>query len=145
MVRFVSLSFAFLVFGCGGDKTSDSTPPGPPTFTEIRDDVLFRSCALGTCHLPGEDGAVGGIPGEHGLLSLDPSQPDLAYDAVVGFTGIHGKVLVVPGDPSGSFLVTKITGAQGTGEGGAMPEPFGLDAITAGRVIEWIERGAPND
>lgn len=134
-----------MMVACGGDKAADSEPAGPPTFTEIRDDVLFKSCALSTCHLPGEDGAVGTILGEHGMLVLDPSQPDAAYDALVGFTGIYGHVLVVPGDPDASFLVAKITGAQGTNEGGAMPEPFGLDAITAGRVIEWVEIGAPNN
>ena len=57
-----------------------------------------------------------------------------------------GKKLVVPGAPETSFLMDKIEGRLGPGEG--VPMPFGRSALRAAQVEairKWILAGAPRE
>jgi hypothetical protein len=71
-----------------------------------------------------------------------------AYAALVGVasTGKAGAVRVIPGNPSGSYLVQKLEGAADI-VGLRMPRngpPFLTDAQIA-LVRQWIQNGAPNN
>lgn len=128
-----------LTAACSGKDSDDSGAAGDATFARVNDEVLANGCALSTCHAAGSDGAV-----ESGL-TLSDSDASANYAAIVNATGASGKTLVVPNDPDGSFLVTKVTGAQESGEGDPMPPPFGLDAEKAALVVAWVEAGAENN
>ena len=132
--------FVLILTACGSKSDDSAAPSGPATFTEVRDEILLKSCALaGGCHLPGEEGDT------DGELPWDPNNPDAVYATLVNATAATGKVLVTPGDVNNSFLVVKITGEQGADEGDPMPPPFGLNAETAARIVSWIEDGAPDN
>jgi hypothetical protein len=84
-------------------------------------------------------------------------RPSAAYRALVRHPAEarRGAMLVAPGDPSRSFLVAKLTGALGPGEGKAMPldvdtgtpvVPSPIDGRFIHDILErWIAAGAPDD
>ena len=94
--------------------------------------IFAAQCA--SCHT--------GASGSGGLdLTTDP------YTAIVdqASVGYAGRTLVVPGDSAGSFLYLKVTGAQSSSEGTAMPPMDGLGAARAAAVAGWIDAGATTD
>jgi hypothetical protein len=130
--------------GCD-EKLSDLTGPSPnlkPTFASIRDEILLSTDAAGrsacvNCHTPG--GPAGG------LLNF---RADDVYARLVNAPSRQkaGAVLVVPGDPDGSYLVQKLEGRAGI-VGQRMPfsgPPF----LTDGQMFvirRWIADGAANN
>ena len=124
-----------LLAACSGTK--DSAPAEPaPTFTEVRDEVLMLSCALASCH----GGATSG-------LELDKDAPEEAWAALVNATADSGRVLVVPGDPDGSYLIQKLRADEGI-EGDPMPPPFGLlhaNEEAYAKIEAWVAAGARDD
>jgi hypothetical protein len=79
------------------------------------------------------------------------TDPATSYASLVGVDPTNsmarqaGKKRVVPGDPSRSFLMDKITGAMEFGEGDPMPqneERLSPDEIAL--IRRWIQAGAPS-
>lgn len=124
---------------CGG---KGDTGTDEVTFTQVRDDVLLKSCGLSTCHKPNADPALWASESE---LVMDPDDPDAIYDAIVNATAATGKTLIVPNDVDGSFLITKSKAEQEPTEGDPMPPPFGLPAEDIDLLVAWVNAGAPND
>lgn len=122
--------------GCGdGEVCEDSRCVSALPSYSRHIDPIFRAkgCASSGCH--------GGLRPEEGLDLRDTAS---AYESLVGrpSTQCDGKVLVVPGDPSASYLLNKLTG-QGMCHGSRMPvggQP--LAAHELDRVRIWIETGA---
>lgn len=77
--------------------------------------------------------------------------PSTSYSSLVGVDPTNslarqaGKKRVMPGDPSRSFLMDKITGDMEFGEGDRMPQndhPLSADQIAL--IRRWIQAGAPS-
>lgn len=137
----VALALALSLPACaGGDST-----PAAPGFRQLNEAVFKPNCASAACH----SGA--GIAG----LSFDDAEAAYAY-LVDGIpvnapAAEKGLRLVAPGDPEGSFLVTKMTanktdlvlhrfGAPMPMAATEIPGPSSLQAIR-----DWIAAGAPLD
>jgi mono/diheme cytochrome c family protein len=94
--------------------------------------VVQRSCACAGCHA-----------GRDAWLGLDLT-PAVAYDNLVGRPSqeVPGLLLVKPFDVDRSYLVQKLLGLQA--RGARMPlKADPLDADEIGRIIRWIQAGAP--
>ncbi len=125
------LLLGLVLTACGGSEPSDA----PPSFTEIHERVLQPSCVFATCHESG--------PSPAGMLSL------AANDAYAGLVEVRSsvvtaKVRVVPGDPSASYLMEKLTEAMPTA-GDPMPPGAPLEDDRIELVRAWIEAGAADD
>lgn len=122
---------ALLLVGCAGE-------PEPATFTEVRDDLLLKSCALSSCHGSGT-----------GDLTLSADAPEDVHGALVDVdaVGVPTLKLVKPGDPDNSYLVMKLEGHADIVDD-PMPPPSGLldqDPEMVERVRSWIANGAKDD
>jgi hypothetical protein len=127
MVRALPLLVLPLLVACGEEPVPEPTP----TFTQVDDDILSKSCAFSSCHGGGSGG-----------LRLDGTDAD--YDALVDVpsTGKPSATLVVPGDADASYLIQKLEGADGIV---GVPMPQGTDSLEADRLQElrdWIDAGA---
>jgi hypothetical protein len=139
LLGIAALGLAFLS-GCDpAPKVGPARPAGGPTsatFTGISQDILVPRCASSACH--------SGTP-----PAYEPSlDADLAYDAIVGVQATQAPaVLVVPGEPSQSYLVQKLRGEGGNSGGIAtlMPPGDPLDPSEIEAIEAWIVNGAPND
>ena len=89
--------------------------------------VFTRSCVR--CH--GERRASSG-------LNLAP-ETILSATAGVSSTQIPDIPLIAPGNPAGSYLIMKITGAEGI-EGSRMPPGAALSESEIAIISEWISR-----
>jgi outer membrane protein assembly factor BamB len=114
-----------------------SADAGAATFTAVYDQVLFGGgCASAFCH-----GASAG--------NLPMGTRAQAYQSLVGVTaagdacGSTGLRRVVPGDPNGSLLITKIT-LSNPGCGTVMPPGAGVSVPPdqVALVRSWIAAGA---
>ena len=115
--------------GGGGDPVDPTA-----TFTRVQSEVFTPSCTTVGCH---------DLIGQQAQLVLVQGR---GYDATVGQPSIQMPSLlrVAPGDPDGSYLLRKLTGAGITGA----RMPFGgapLDDAKIRLVRDWIRRGAPRD
>ncbi len=100
----------------------------------LEQDVFGVSCSISqSCH--GGDSPRSGV-------SLDSP----VYDKVVGQSAVQARsrVLVVPGDPDGSYLIEKLESSEPE-LGERMPPDYPLSRVSIERIREWIERGAPDD
>ena len=124
------------------EKLRDLTGPSPnltPTFSSIRSEIFDTTDTAGrtacvNCHRP-----QGGTPMN---LVADP------YAALVnvGSRQKAGAILVVPGDPDGSYLIQKLEGRSDIVQL-RMPRN-GPPYLTPGQILvirRWIEIGAPNN
>ena len=75
---------------------------------------------------------------------MDGTHDDYARLVDVASTAKDGAVLVVPGDPEGSYLVQKLEGAAGI-EGDKMPQNGELEADRLQLIEDWIAAGALDD
>jgi hypothetical protein len=111
------------------------------SFASIQEKVFKATgCASFSCHSP-----------ERHRAGLDLSTAETSYAGLVGVQPENaralakGVLLVDPGKPESSFLLTKLQ-VPGPGEGTRMPansrEP--LSAAMIGGIREWILAGAPN-
>jgi hypothetical protein len=143
-VAVVLLPLALALAGCageGGTAGSGGPPPGgEATFAMVQSEVFDVRCTSTTCH------AAGSLAGG---LSLAAGQ---SYDALVNVDPqnsaavAEGMLRVKPNDPDLSFLVRKLTGELGPGEGSMMPlggAPLPEEEIEMIRT--WIADGAPRD
>jgi len=111
----------------------------PGTFTSIQSRIFAaRGCNVSTCH---------GAATQAGGLDLSAEE---AYDALVGRAATNaaahgaGRIRVVPGYSTRSFLSDKLHGTLRTGWGDRMPsqqEP--LTSRELRFVDAWIDAGAP--
>lgn len=124
--------------GEGGTLAPGPDPGGPASFAMVQGDVFDQRCTSTTCHAAGS---------RAGNLSLAASD---SYDELVNVepenSAAHsaGMLRVMPNDPDRSFLLRKLTGELGPGEGSMMPlggTPLGQAEIDTIRA--WIADGAP--
>jgi hypothetical protein len=110
------------------------------TFDGLRTHVFEKSCAFSGCH--GTTNPQAGLV----LVGDDAYQQLVGRPASTSSAKFAGKKLVVPGAPETSFLMDKIEGKLGPGEGAAMPylrpalRPEQVEAIR-----KWILAGAPRE
>ena len=147
LVRF-GLAVAILVIATAGcdESLRDLAGPTPDleaTFSAIQRDIFSATDSAGrtsciTCHNPQLAVVNGGLnlagAGAYAALVNAPS------------TGKPGAIRVVPGDPSGSYLLQKLEGVPGI-VGVRMPFD-GPPYLTIGQIAvirRWIELGAANN
>jgi hypothetical protein len=138
-------TLALATAGCD-ESLRDLAGPTPnleATFSAIQRDIFTTTDASGrtgcvVCHNPQ-------LAAVNGSLNLEGAG---AYAALVNApsSGKPGSIRVIPGDPSGSYLVQKLEGVPGI-VGVRMPfdgPPF----LTSGQIAvirRWIELGAANN
>jgi hypothetical protein len=151
LIRLGLLTFiGVVVTGCGGGATTPLFDAGAcatvPTYAQLVSTTFAQRCS-GRCH-----GGANMPP-----TPTSPAGPiDLSSSSnrgsLVDRASIHGMglVLVVPGNPGGSFLMRKLTNDLPSDQSLGSPMPEGeaiqwseipqaeLDAITC-----WIAAGAP--
>ena len=108
---------------------SDCTPLYEPTFDNVYEQTLQRSCAVGggSCHE---------ASGQQGGLAFD--DPDEAYHGLLNTSVEHLRVL--PSDAECSLLMIRL---EQEDPDDAMPPGAPLDATERCAVQQWIEAGAP--
>lgn len=136
----VAVVVATFATACGSSN-SPTTPAAAtaPTLTfstQIQQQILTPACA--GCHTDDGRTPAGGLNLKSGS----------AHANLVGVpsTGKAGAVRVIPGNPSGSYLVQKLEGAADI-VGLRMPRngpPYLTDAQVA-LIRQWIQNGAPNN
>ncbi len=140
----ITLAAALLASACNGSTKVDTaavetgtgyTTPPTDTHSTLGDEPwcavqeMFRAECL-VCH--GATGTLGDLD-----LETDP------YAALVGVASMYpGWTLVEPGDPSASFLLTKLNDAQAGDEGTMMPPTGAIAAADIAVVETWIAEGA---
>ena len=126
---------------CGGEDTPpiDARPPVQvdPNFTSIQQMIFTPRCATTACHGPS-------MPASS--MSLVAGS---AYSEIVGVLPITssartaGKKLVDPGNPNNSFLIDKLEGNLGAGDGNLMPQNGSrLYPVEIAPIRQWIMDGA---
>lgn len=142
-----ALGLAATLAGAACDeKLSDVAGPTPnleATFSSIQHEIFDTTDSSGrlactSCHTDAGRSPAGG------LVLLEGR----AYDALVGRPSSFkpGAILVVPGDPDGSYMVHKLEGAADIA-GSRMPRGTG-PFLTSGQmqiIRRWIALGAKND
>jgi hypothetical protein len=137
-LRLLLLALATATASACDEKLSDIAGPTPglePTFSSLQREIITPICSV--CHTN-----AGRVPAG-GLILL----PDVAYANLVNVPSRakSGAILVIPGDPDGSYLVQKLTGAAGI-VGGRMPRTGA--PLTEGQILiikRWIQLGARSD
>jgi hypothetical protein len=110
------------------------------SFASLQSRIFEKSCAFSGCHGATNPAAGLALVGE---AAYDGLVARLATTAAASFAG---KKLVVPGAPSTSFLIDKLIGQLGPGEGAPMPlgrAALGAEQIEA--IRKWILAGAPRE
>lgn len=134
-----------LAVGCD-EKLSDVAGPTPnlePTFSSIQRDIFNAPDSSGRAACTSCHNAQGAR--FSGNLNLADTT---SYNQLIGVNSTNkaGAVRVIPGDPSGSYLIQKIEGAPGI-FGERMPRTGG-PYLTPGQITiirRWIQLGAPNN
>jgi hypothetical protein len=133
------------VFGACADFEGVTNPTGglpdvvvdAPQFSRDIVPIFERRCGIGGCHseVSRQGGLVLTRASAHGALINVPAQTRL------------GEVLVRPGDAAGSWLVIAIRDDSARRRG--LPRmPLASGALTPNQVqtiVNWVNRGAPND
>lgn len=137
---------------CAACSSSTSSSPGADASTGdastarsfARDvvPIFTQSCASVSCH---------GNPTNDLGFRLANSTPDAVYTELQReSTTAKGAKLVVPGDPSKSFLYAKVVGDQGDftdmcampGCGETMPPGSKIPSVQRDTIQQWIAEGA---
>ncbi|HJZ78119.1 MAG TPA: hypothetical protein VKE51_40610 [Vicinamibacterales bacterium] len=137
----IAVSALLFAAACGSDSSpsapSGTTPPSGPTFSvQVQQQILTPACV--PCHTDEGRTPSGGLN-----LKTGTSYSQLVN---VASTGKAGAVRVIPGNPSGSYLIQKLEGAADI-VGLRMPRngpPYLTDAQVA-LIRQWIQNGAPNN
>ena len=144
-------SLCLLLVACGGEEPAkDPTPPPEPSppvrpaiepkLSVIQVQIFEKGCNYSQCHAAGQS--------EEGLeLAASKAYGELinklSYNAAARS---EGRLLVVPGKPEESFLVTKLRGPLDAKYGAVMPRGTeGAKQNEYNAIVEWIRRGALND
>lgn len=133
----------------GGDEDAtveDTAPPdvGPIVTRAEVDDIIKLSCAFSSCH--------GTRPGSGKLFLPAPGTGNWVVEVVnVASTAHKTMKRVVPGDPSNSFFVHKLTnGLCALANDCTLPNcgdrmPQASDPLPAddlNKIVEWVRQGA---
>jgi hypothetical protein len=134
-----------LFTGCD-EKLSKLAGPSPnlePTFASIQANIFESADSAGRVACIGCHTSTGRTPAAG--LNLNH---DVAYDQIVNVASRNkpSATRIVPGNPSGSYLVQKVEGAPGIV---GLRMPFsGAPFLTDGQLLilrRWIELGAPRN
>ena len=111
----------------------DAGHQSPPTFQQIQDAIFTPSCAKSGCH-----------SGSRPPLGLDLSA-GVAFDNIVDVPSAEEpqRKLIEPGDPSSSYLLSKLDQPAQRSQH-TLGEPV-LGNATIQKLREWIAAGASND
>lgn len=133
-ILLAAASFSACYRGPADTGATDSAALAP-TFTRVQAEIYAPSCAFSSCH--GGGSAEGG---------LDLSE-ELAYERTVNVnsTTYTSRILIVPGDPTNSYLFQRCAAVEDAGP--PMPYGFvdGLAAEPLQLLSDWISAGAKND
>lgn len=135
--RFTATFLALSLAACGTRKTpTEPVEPVNPsaTFSRVQAEIFTPSCALSGCH-------AGGSPQAGMDLSAGKS-----YASTVGVRASEStRPRIAPGDPASSYLISKTAG-DATISGSRMPlgGPYLPDSAQK-LLVDWVQRGAPND
>lgn len=134
--------------GCGAEDSAcpSATELEPSAAIAVSADdvteIFTRACSLGGCHLSG--------PGAGGLVLGRTTAAWRAALVNVPSQQSPETPLVVPGDPAGSWLVAKLSGAlcdvvcdRSLGCGGPMPPGAPLSELERATIVAWIAAGGP--
>jgi hypothetical protein len=113
---------------------------GGISFASIEKRIFAKNCAFSGCHGTSNPQAGLTLVGDHVYESL------VDKVATASAAQFAGKKLVVPGAPETSFLMDKLEGKLGPGEGD--PMPFGRRPLRDADVEvirKWILAGAPKE
>lgn len=115
------------VASCVASLDTACTPQYEPTFDNVFDRTLSKSCALagGACH--SAEGSPSG-------LVLDTA--DTAYEHLLGQNGAPARVIA--GDAACSTLMVRLEADASQ----AMPPGSPLDATARCAIQRWIDEGA---
>lgn len=123
-----------------GGSTSGGTCAGVthPTLSEIQSQIFDPSCATAFCHGSSRRGGLDLRSGSSysNLVHVDPTNSTARS---------KGYKRVLPGDTTKSFLVHKLRGTLGSGEGSRMPPQGALPEDKIQMIEQWICDGAPNN
>jgi len=140
--KFVLLSLSVLVAaaGCSSSNSSPSAPSTPTVSfaTQIQAQILNPACTA--CHT--DDGRT---PSSN--LNLKSGVPISNLVNVACVCPGHATVMrVIPGNPSGSYMIQKLEGAADI-VGLRMPRngPPYLTTDQVALIRQWIQNGAPNN
>ena len=134
----LSLSILLAAVGCSSSSSPSSPTPTPTVSfaTQIQQQIFNPACTA--CHTD-----EGRTPSSNLNLKSGVSISNLVNVASVGKAG---AVRVIPGNPSGSYLIQKLEGASDI-VGLRMPRngpPF-LTTEQVTLIRQWIQNGAPNN
>jgi hypothetical protein len=131
---------------CGKDAADGTADTGPATetsptdptatgelttLTEVQGQVFTPSCAQSYCH-------DADAPSTRPRLTPEHAYGDLVNQ---GASGVPGAILVVPGEPTNSYLIMKLQGIPGI-DGSQMPLGVNMDPLLITLVEKWILEGA---
>jgi mono/diheme cytochrome c family protein len=136
----LGVSAVALASGCGSSSTPSAPSTNTVTFsTQIQQQILNPACVA--CHTDEGRVPAGAAPG----LNLKTGV-SIANLVNAGSTGKPGSVRVIPGNPSGSYLIQKLEGAPDI-VGLRMPRngPPYLTTEQVALIRQWIQNGAPNN
>jgi hypothetical protein len=102
--------------------------------SQLQAEVFTPRCSM--CHT----GGGGSLPAAMNLTAGN----SFANLVNVGALQSPGTARVAPGDPTNSYLIRKLEGANIAGSRMPLGGPF-LDAATLARIKSWIASGAPNN
>jgi hypothetical protein len=130
-------TLALFVAACSEEGVTSESLEMEPRLSSIQTHVFTPSCAnFSPCHDSSSPA---------GALELTEGA---SFDQLVSreATMDPARMLVVPGDPDGSFLVQKLR--DGLDESLGVRMPFGNPPLPDAEIVvieEWIARGATND
>jgi len=122
--------------GNGNTGGTARTIKAMPSFAQDIQEIFTRNgCTASGCHGGGEGGLTLG------------SSASANHANLVGVTSAtSGQVRVVANDAAASYLVKKLEGTQGSGNGSRMPLGGStLDNIDLTNIKNWINTGAANN
>jgi uncharacterized protein (TIGR03118 family) len=110
------------------------------TLTQLQTSIFTPICSA--CHTGTASATANGLPGIQNLTAGN------SFAALVGVTSLEVPTLkrVTAGDAANSYIIQKLEGTQGAGNGARMPlgGPY-LDQATIDQVKSWINAGALNN
>jgi len=133
--RLIACALALVSTGAACDD-GGSGDEAPPTFQELRAEVLTPACVFQACHKSGASPA--------GMLNLEGEDDAVHMRIVDAPATVTGRVLVVPMDPDASYLFEKLVSDM-PAVGTQMPMTGPLEDYRIEMVRAWIEAGAAND
>ena len=141
----LSLSLCVCLVACGG---SDPVGPGGDTGGGTRTIKANPAFAADIVEIFVRRGGTAGSGhgGGAGSLTLTANASTSRSQLVGVESPVSGEIRVIANDAANSYLVKKLEGTQGSGNGDRMPRSgSALDNIDLTNIKNWINTGAPNN